>query len=119
MDIYNEQMEPVEAPDLSKGRLERRTRTVHHPAVKAVEEVSHYEVLREYPNGGRDVVKVVDVPGTAFSPAWDEEVPYLLYREYTPEELEQLEADRQASDAARIAALEDELQAAKILLGVD
>ena len=119
MDIYNEQMEPIENPDLSKGRLERRTLTVHHPAVQAVEEVSHYEVLREYPNGGKDVVKVVDVPGAAFVPAWDEEVPFMLYRPYTQEELEQIEADRKQTDATRIAALEEELQAAKILLGVE
>ena len=119
MEIYNEQMELIHNPDLSKGRLEQRTRTIHHPAVQAVEEVWHYEVLKEYPNGGRDVTKVVDVAGVPFSPAWDEEVPYMLYLEYTPEELEEIEANRQPTDAERIAALEEELKAAKILLGVD
>ena len=66
-----------------------------------------------------DYVKVVDVPGASFAPAWDEEVPFMLYRPYTQEELEQIEADRKQTDAARIAALEEELQAAKILLGVE
>ena len=119
MDIYNEQMESIQNPDLSKGRLERAMRTVHHPEVQAAEEVWHYEVLREYPNGGRDVEKVVDVQGVPYSPAWDEEVPYMLYREYTQEELEEIEANRQPTDAERISALEEQLAAAKILLGVE
>lgn len=119
MEIFNEQMQPILHPDLSKGRLEKRTRTVHHPEVQAVEEVWHYEVLKEYPNGGRDVTKVVDVAGVPFSPAWDEEVPYMLYLEYTQEELDRIEAESRPTDTERIAALEEELKAAKILLGVD
>ena len=119
MEIYNSNMELIQNPDMSKGRLERKTRTVHHPAVEAAEEQYHYEVVKEYPNGGKDVQKVIDVPGIAGSEAWDEEIPYMHYHEYTQEELDELEAEKKQSDSARIAALEEQLLAAKILLGVE
>lgn len=117
MEIYNSSMELVQNPDLTKGRLVVRTKTIVHPAVEAVEEEWHYEVVAEYPNGGKDVQRVVDVQGVEASPEWAEEVEYWLYQEFTPEEQE---AVQQPDDvAARIAALEDQLLAAKILLGVD
>lgn len=120
MEIYNSYMELIQNPDMTKGRLEQRTRTEHHPAVEAVEEQWHYEVVKEYENGGKDVERVIDVPGVEAVPAWTEEVPYMLYVEYTPEELEQMEADKnKPTDAERIAALEEQLLAAKILLGVE
>lgn len=119
MEIYNSNMELIQNPDLTKGCLERKTRMEHHPAVEAVEEQWHYEVVKEYPNGGKDVERVIDVPGVIGSEAWDEEIPYILYREYTQEELDEIEANKKPSDAERIAALEEQLAAAKILLGVE
>lgn len=120
MEIYNENMELIENPDLTKGRLERAFREEHHPAVEGVEEQWHYETVKEYPNGGKDVVRVVDVPGVEAVEAWTEHVPYMKYVLYTPEELEQMEADKnKPTDADRIAALEEQLAAAKILLGVE
>lgn len=74
-------------PDLTKGYLKTETQTVHHDAVEAVEEVSHYETVAEYPNGGKDVRKVVDVPGVAAKKAYDEEVDVQRYVLYTAEEL--------------------------------
>lgn len=50
----------------------------HHdavPRVEAVEEVGHYEVVKEYPNGGKDIEWVIDTPGIPGSDAidaWDE-----------------------------------------------
>ena len=32
--------------------------------------MSHYETVAEYPNGGRDVRKVIDVPGVPAQAAW-------------------------------------------------
>lgn len=120
MEIYNEKMELIENPDLTKGRLERAFREEHHPAVEGVEEVWHYETVKEYPNGGKDVARVVDVPGVEAVEAWTEQVPYMKYVLYTPEELEQMEADKnKPTDDERIAALEEQLAAAKILLGVE
>ena len=78
---------PMESPDLSLGWLEDKTQTIHHDAVAGVEEVSHYETIAEYPNGGKDVQKVVDVPGVEAKDAWDEEEQVQVYHLYTAEEL--------------------------------
>lgn len=93
-EIYNEQMERIENPDLTLGYLRPGTRTEHHEAVEGVTEVWHYETVAEYPNGGKDVHKVVDVPGVAAQAAWDEEIPIQIYVPYTQEELDRMEAER-------------------------
>lgn len=93
-EIYNEQMEHIENPDLSLGYMTDSVRTVHHEAVEGVTEVWHYETVAEYPNGGKDVHKVVDVPGVEAKPAWDEEIPIQIYVTYTQEELDRIEAER-------------------------
>lgn len=94
MKIIDSNGNPIEAPDLTKGYLKQETQTIHHDAVAGVEEVSHYE-YKTYPNGGRDRWKVVDVPGVAPQPAWDEEVPVQRYIRYTAEELAQREKEKQ------------------------
>lgn len=93
-EIYNEQMERIENPDLTLGYLKPGTRTVHHEAVEGVTEAWHYETVAEYPNGGKDVHKVVDDPGVEAKPAWDEDIPIQIYVPYTQEELEHMEAER-------------------------
>lgn len=94
--IYNKSMKPIENPDLTLGRLTPGTRTVHHDTVAGIEEVSHYEVIAEYPNGGKDVAKVIDVAAVKARDAWDEEIPIQIYVPYTAEELAQMEAQRTA-----------------------
>ncbi len=109
MEIYNENMELIENPDLSLGYLKNSVRTVHHDAVEGVQEVWHYETVAEYPNGGKDVHKVVDVPGVEAQPAWDEEIPIQIYVPYTQEELDRMEAERNKPTMAdRLIALEEE-----------
>ena len=72
-------------------------------AVEGVEEVSHYETVTEYPGGGRDVRKVIDVPGVPAQAAWTEQVPVQRYIRYTEEELAAREKERQqAEEAARL-----------------
>lgn len=93
-EIYNEQMERIENPDLTLGYLRPGTRTVHHEAVEGVQEVWHYETVAEYPNGGKDIRKVVDVPGVEAQAAWDEEIPIQIYVPYTQEELVRMEEER-------------------------
>ncbi len=93
-EIYNEAMEPIENPDLSLGYLTDSTCTVHHEAVDGVEEQSHYVTIVEYENGGKDVEKVIDVPGVEAQPAWDEEIPIQIYHQYTQEELDRIESER-------------------------
>lgn len=92
---------PMESPDLSLGWLENKTQTIHHDAVEGVEEVSHYETIAEYPNGGKDVQRVVDVPGVEAKDSWDEEEQVQVYHLYTAEELAaQAEAKKKAEEAA-------------------
>lgn len=113
MKIIDSNGNPIENPDLTKGYLKPETQTIHHDAVAGVEEVSHYET-ETLPDGtpavyydadgrekGRDVRKVVDVPGVDPQPAWDEEVPVQRYILYTAEELAaQAEAKKKAEEAA-------------------
>lgn len=99
-EIYNKSREPIENPDLTLGQLIDGTRTVHHDAVAGIEEVSHYEVIAEYPNGGKDVAKVIDVAAVKAQDAWDEEIPIQIYIPYTADELAQMEAQREAQENA-------------------
>lgn len=106
-EIYNEQMERIEHPDLTLGYLRPGTRTEHHEAVEGVTEVWHYETVAEYPNGGKDVQKVVDVPGVEAQAAWDEEIPIQIYVSYSQEELDRIEAERnKPTTEQRVAQLE-------------
>ena len=103
MKILDETGAVVENPDLTLGYLTTSTEEVTHPAVEGVEEVSHYETVTEYPGGGRDVRKVIDVPGVPARPAWSEQVPVQRYIRYTEEELTAREKERQqAEEAARL-----------------
>lgn len=90
MKIYDENDNLIENPDLKYGHLEKDKKTVHHEAVDAVEEKSHYETLAEYPNGGKSVRKVVDIEGIEAKDAYDEEVDILRYFLYTADELKAL-----------------------------
>lgn len=107
MEIYNEQMELIQNPDIKRGHLRPSTRIEHHNAVEGTAQQGHYEVIAEYPNGGKDVEWVVDVPGTEAKEAWDEEIPIQIYIPYTQEELDAMEAQRNIpTQEERIAALE-------------
>ena len=89
----------IENPDLTLGYLVDDTEPVEHPAVEGVEEVSHYETVTEYPGGGRDVRKVIDVPGVPAQAAWTEQVPIQKYVRYTAEELVAQEEARKKAEA--------------------
>ena len=95
MRILDENNVEIAAPDLSLGHLvEEEVFVAHHPAVEAVREQWHYETVYEYLNGGKDVVKVIDVPGVEAKDAWDEYETIKRYVPYTEEELAALEAKR-------------------------
>lgn len=92
MNIYDENGDIVMDYDPAKGRLETKTRTIHHNAVEAVEEQGHWETIAVYQEtGGEDVAWIIDVPGVEAQEAWDEEEIYWLYIPYTEEELAQME----------------------------
>ena len=106
-EIYNEQMERIEHPDLTLGYLRPGTRMEHHEAVEGVQEVWHYETVAEYPNGGMDVRKVVDVQGVEAQATWDEEIPIQIYVPFTQEELDRMEEERnKPTTENRVAQLE-------------
>lgn len=106
-EIYNENMERIEHPDLTLGYLRPGTRTEHHEAVDGVAEQYHYVTIAEYKNGGKDVEKVIDVPGVEAKPAWDEEIPIQIYHQFTQEELDRMEEERsKPTTEQRIAQLE-------------
>ena len=93
-------------PDLEAGYLVEDVEVIHHDAVEGTAPQWHRETAK-LPDGspaiyyrdgkeiGRDMVKVIDVPGVAPQPAWDEEVPVMRYIRYTAEELAQREKEKQ------------------------
>lgn len=117
MIIYDEQMNPLEEYDLTHGHIVTHMRTVEHEAVEAVAEVSHFEVIEEYPNGGKDVRKVIDVPAVPGKEAWTESVEYGVYIPYTSEELAEMEQQRNTPTMEeRLASIENALNV--LLTGV-
>lgn len=99
MKILDETGAVVENPDLTLGYLTDDTQPLEHPAQEAVAEVAHYETVAEYPSGGRDVQRVVDVPGVPARPAWTEQLPIQKYIRYTAEELAAQEEARKKVEA--------------------
>ena len=72
--------------------------SIHHEATKEVKEVGHYEVIAEYPNGGKDVAWIIDVPGIEAKEAWDEYEDIQRYILYTEEELAARDAEKKAKE---------------------
>lgn len=99
MKIIDETGAVVENPDLTLGYLTDDTEEVTHPAIEGVEERWHWETVTEYPNGGKDVRKVIDTPGVAAKAAWTEQVPIQKYIRYTEEELAAQEEARKKAEA--------------------
>ena len=74
--------------DREAGRLvPDRLFIAHHDAREASEEIGHYEVIREYKNGGKDVKWVVDKPAVTACEEHDEYEDILVFVPYTEEEL--------------------------------
>ena len=95
MKVYNEDKTQILTEyDLNKGYLKYATIIRHIPEVVAVEEQSHYEVIAEYPNGGKDVEKVIDVEAVEGGPAHDEAEEIQVYIPYTAEELAEYTQER-------------------------
>jgi len=88
-------------PDLDLGHLEtEEIVTQHHDAIPASPGSFHYKVIREYPNGGKDVEQVWDVEPTEAVAAWDETEVIQRYILYTQEELDEIAARKRAEEEA-------------------
>ena len=84
----------LEAPDLTRGYLQRDRRlAAHHEAQEETVQQSHYELLREFGNGGKEYREVIDVPYRAAQEAWDEYEEIWVYIPYTEEEAAKIAAD--------------------------
>ena len=108
MKIIDENGAALETPDLTLGWLRDETEAMKHPAQAGVPELSHYETVAEYPNGGKDVRKVIDREGIPARDAWTEQVPIQRYIRYTAEELA---ARKKAEQAAQLPTTEERLAA--------
>ena len=98
----------IQNPDLTLGWLRDETEAMEHPAQEGVPELSHYETVAEYPNGGKDVRKIIDREGIPARDAWTEQVPIQRYIRYTAEELA---ARKKAEQAAQLPTTEERLAA--------
>ncbi len=106
------------SPDYSKGWVQNEEiLKAHHEAVAAVEEVFHYEVVKEYANGGKDVQKVIDVPGVKAQDAWDEYETIGRFIPFTEEEL-QTKDEPTAQDDTDAMMVDHELRLTLLELGV-
>ena len=108
MKIIDENGAAFENPDLTLGWLRDETEAMKHPAQAGVPELSHYETVAEYPNGGKDVRKIIDREGIPARDAWTEQVPIQRYIRYTAEELA---ARKKAEQAAQLPTTEERLAA--------
>lgn len=85
--------------DYEKGYLtEEKLFIQHHEAIEAVEEEGHFEVIKEYPNGGKDVDWKIDVPAVEAVDAWDEYEDILRYTPFTEEEIAEREAQQKEAE---------------------
>lgn len=123
MNVFDNQMNYIESPDLDLGYLTAKTAKLIWNYILESEEAGHYETIQEYPNGGKDVEWIVDVPEVGHwetkyedrtlvdmehydgdeqpDESWDHTVEYMtywdyqLYTQYTAEELAQIAKDKE------------------------
>lgn len=88
MRIFDELGNLLDSYNEKKGYLKNDSLLVcHHEAKEAVEEQGHFETIAEYPNGGKDVKWVIDVPAQEAKEAWDEYEEILRFVAFTETEL--------------------------------
>ena len=93
--------------DFSLGKVVKEKLFVKtHPAIEEIKEQWHYKTIIEYPNGGKEVEKVIDVIGVSAKDSWDEYEDILRYIPYTDEELEEI---NKPTVEERIAQIEEAL----------
>ena len=91
MIILDKDNNEITSPDLEKGYLKAETIVIkHHDAVEATPGKSHIEVVKEYDNGGKDVITVWDEKPTEAKAAYDETEEIQRYILYSAEELEKI-----------------------------
>lgn len=88
MRVFNkDKTQELKVYDLNLGHLEKDTLITHVEAVEGVEGKGHYETVKEYPNGGKDVKWIVDIPRVEAVEEHDETEDILVFIPYTEAEL--------------------------------
>lgn len=102
MKIYTDETKEIELTleqcDLECGELKQLSETIHHPAIAGQEGEGHYEVIAEYPNGGKDVKWVEDIPTIEARDAWDETIAYQIYVPYSENRLSQIQYEKEIKE---------------------
>lgn len=81
--------------DLEKGYLvDDKLFICHHESKEEIKEVFHYETTAVYPNGGKTVNKVIDIPYQPNIDAYDEYEEIKIYIPYSIEELLEIEKNK-------------------------
>ena len=89
LDTSNNELQEKEL-DFAKGYLKPDKYFVkRHDAIEAVEEKFHWKVVAEYPNGGKDVEKIIDVPAVEAKEAYDEYEDIYRFVKFTTAQLNQ------------------------------
>lgn len=94
MKIYNVDKTEIlneQELDLEMGHLITDTLVTHVPAKAGIPEQGHYETIKEYPNGGKDVKWLVDKEGVEPIDEHDEYEDIQVYIPYTEQELLDIE----------------------------
>ena len=96
MRILDKNNNEITSPDLEKGYLKIETIVIkHHEAVEAKQGKSHIEVVKEYGNGGKDVITVWDEKPTEAKAAYDETEEVHRYILYSAEELAKIAKEKE------------------------
>ena len=86
--LGNEKM--LDDLDLDAGFLkEERILIAKHKAIEARDEEGHYEIIKEYPNGGVDVKWIVDTPAIEAKESYYEYETILRYTPFAEKDLDQ------------------------------
>lgn len=103
MRILDKDNNEITSPDLEKGHLKAETIVIkHHDAVGAKQGKSHIEVVKEYGNGGKDVITVWDEKPTEAKEAWDETEEINRYILYSSDELAKIEKTKEETEAKEV-----------------
>ena len=106
--FYNEfKTEQIENPDLRYGYLVDDELIIEHKEIKEQPAEGHYEVIAEYPNGGKDVEFIIDKPAVEPKEAYTEHIPIQVYIPYTEEEIKKKEAEDELAELKQILAGSD------------
>lgn len=84
--------------DLTKGYLKPDVIETEVEEQPAIEEQFHYEIVKEYENGGKDIQKVIDIEGKPYVPAYTDIEEIHIYIPYTEKELEEKAASREIAE---------------------